>query len=472
MDIEKKIPVHIGLFGHIDSGKTAIAEVLSEIISTAGIDAHPQSKERGITIDLGFTSFFLDKYLITLVDGPGHADLIKISASSVEIIDYAIVVIDINKGPQVQTGEHLVIIQSLNIEKIIVVLNKMDLFNGNVNDEIEKTRIFFDSTLFGSEIPIYAVSAKSKKGFEDLKLGILEMINSLKIKRIIEGSIVIPIDHHFPIKGMGAILTGTIVQGILKLNEMLEILPIQSSGRVKSIQIFHQNVNSAKAGDRVGINIKAVDVKKVFRGCYATNNPELFDYCNIIEVEVNSNELFKAKTSFGTQIHITIGMITVVGNIYPYYKKDGKKIQTVISNKGVKFEAIIILKEKVLIRREKTKILLSRLDLPPTTLRIMGSGEILKIHKQSPIFYKYKIKKGYIKNPEHPQGIICTGLAQSGAGAKKIIGKKLKSPFTNVLNSFGTKGAVIVGIENKELPLKKGDTVLLKELRSFQLKKI
>jgi selenocysteine-specific elongation factor len=298
------------------------------------------------------------------------------------------------------------------------------------------------------------------------------MINSLKIKRNIEGSIVIPIDHHFPIKGMGAILTGTIVRGILKLNEMLEILPINSSGRVKSIQIFHQNVTSAKAGDRIGINIKGVDIKKVFRGCYATNNPELFDYCDIVEVEVNSNELFKAKTSFGTQIHITIGMITIVGNIYPYYKKDGKKIQTIISNKGVKFKAIIILKENVIIRREKTKILLSRLDLPPTTLRIMGSGEILKIHKQSPVFYKYKIKKGYIKNPEHPQGIICTGLAQSGAGAKKIIGRKLESPFTKVLNSFGTKGAVIVGIENKELPLKKGDTVLLKELRSFQLKKI
>ena len=83
MDIKDKIPVNIGLFGHIDSGKTAIAAVLSEIISTAGIDAHPQSKERGITIDLGFTSFILNKYLITLVDCPGHADLIRISASSV-----------------------------------------------------------------------------------------------------------------------------------------------------------------------------------------------------------------------------------------------------------------------------------------------------------------------------------------------------------------------------------------------------
>jgi selenocysteine-specific elongation factor len=143
MSIEDKIPIHIGLFGHIDSGKTKIASVLSQIISTAGIDAHPQSRERGITIDLGFTSFILNNYLITLVDGPGHADLIKISASSVEIIDCALCVIDINKGPQIQTGEHLIMIESLKIDKIIVVLNKIDLFSGSITKEIEKTRDFF-----------------------------------------------------------------------------------------------------------------------------------------------------------------------------------------------------------------------------------------------------------------------------------------------------------------------------------------
>ncbi|MHA1456766.1 MAG: GTP-binding protein, partial [Promethearchaeota archaeon] len=194
-NVENKIPVHIGLFGHIDSGKTAIAAVISEMISTAGIDAHPQSKERGITIDLGFTSLILDDYLITLVDGPGHADLIKISASSVEIIDIAMIVIDINKGPQVQTGEHIVMIEALEIKDIIVILNKIDLFDGNLEREIEKIEDFFKSTSYGSNISIYAVSAKQKKGFDVLKKGILKKINQLKIKRDIEGHIILPIDH-------------------------------------------------------------------------------------------------------------------------------------------------------------------------------------------------------------------------------------------------------------------------------------
>lgn len=472
MENEKKIPIHIGLFGHIDSGKTAIAEVLSEIISTAGLDAHPQSKERGITIDLGFTSFLLDKYLITLVDGPGHADLIKISASSVEIIDCALVVIDINKGPQIQTGEHLILIESLKINKIIVVVNKTDIFSGPIDEELKKIREFFGSTSFGYDVPIFAVSAKEKVGFEELKNGILETINSLQIERNTKGDIIIPIDHHFPIKGMGTILTGTILSGILKVNQNLEVLPVKTSGRVKSIQIFRQNVDSANAGDRVGINIKGLDLKKIYRGCYATNNPNAFDYCNVFEVKVNNNKLFKPKTGFGTQIHITIGMVTTTGNVYPFYDLDGKLIQTTASNKNRGFRAIILLKEKVLIRKEKHIMLLSRLDLPPTTLRILGSAELLKIYEEPPVFYKYKTKKGTIKNPDHPQGIVCFGLAQSATGAKKMVGKSLEPPFTKILDTFGTKGAIIVGISDNEKKVKKGDPVFLKELRSFRLKNI
>lgn len=467
MDIKDKIPVHIGLFGHIDSGKTRIAAVLSEIISTAGIDAHPQSKERGITIDLGFTSLILDKYLVTLVDGPGHADLIKISASSVEIIDCAIVVIDINKGPQVQTGEHLIMIESLNIRNIIVILNKIDLFQKNIVTEIERTREFFNTTSFGSNIPIFAVSAKNKIGFEELRKGILNTIKSLEINRYYGGDIIIPIDHHFNIKGMGAIITGTILKGTLKLNQDLEILPVKTSGRVKNIQIFHQNVDSARAGDRVGINIKNLDVKKIYRGCIATNNLNAFDYCEIVEIEVNKNKLFKPETHFGTQVHVTIGMFTTTGNIYPYYDLNQIKVQTSAENKDIEFKAILWLNEKVLITRGKSIMLLSRLDLPPTTLRILGSAKLIEIHKEPPVLYKYKVKKGYIQ-----KDLICIGLAQSAIGAKKIVGRKLEPPFTKILDTFGTKGAVIVGIESKEIKANKGDPVILKELRSFRLKKI
>jgi selenocysteine-specific elongation factor len=469
--IENKTSVHIGLFGHIDSGKTAIAARLSEIISTAGIDAHPQSKERGITIDLGFTSFILEDFLITLVDGPGHADLIKISASSIEIIDCAIIVIDINKGAQVQTGEHIIMIESLNIRDIIVVLNKIDLFKGNIDDEIKKIRAFFKSTSFGPYIPIYAVSAKEDNGFDDLKKGILDKIKDLKIKRDFSDPIIIPIDHHFSIKGRGAVITGTILKGQVKLNQKLDIIPVSVSGRVKSIQIFHHNVESAKAGDRVGLNLKGIEVKKIYRGCYATNDTSQFDQSNILEIEVNSNTLFKKEIYFGTQVHVTLGMYTTVGNIYPYYEIDGKKIQLDSKANKKNFRAFLWLNESVVISKQKSVLLLSRLDLPPTTLRIIGSANLITILKETPSLYKFKIKKGIIQTPEHSQGVICNGLAKSLEGAKKIIGRRLESPFTKIISPFGTKGAVIIGVKkDAKLDIKKGDPVILKELRSFRLK--
>ncbi|GAG01843.1 unnamed protein product, partial [marine sediment metagenome] len=269
---------------------------------------------------------------------------------------------------------------------------------------------------------------KINKGFEELKEGILVTINKLSLEREIAGDVIIPIDHYFPIKGIGLILTGTLLSGQLKLNQTLEILPIKSSGRVKNIQIFRQNVESAKAGDRIGFNMKGVDIGKLYRGCYATNNPDAFDYCDIVEVNVKNHKFFKPKTGFGTQVHITIGMLTIVGNLYPYYEMGEKRMQTTITNKDRGFKAVIMLNEKVLIRKKKNIVLLSRLDIPPTTLRILGSAEIIKIHSEPPLFFKYKIKKGIIKNPDHPQGIICTGLAQSAIGAKKIVGKKLEPP--------------------------------------------
>lgn len=472
MEIQEKKPINIGLFGHIDSGKTAVAQAISEIISTAGIDAHPQSKERGITIDLGFTSFILDDYLVNLVDGPGHADLIKISASSVEIIDCAIIVIDINKGPQIQTGEHLVMIEALNIEKVIVVLNKIDIFKGDIEKEIQKMKKFFGSTSFSNKIPIYPVSAKKIIGFEDLKKGILETIHSLDIQREIDNDVVIPIDHYFSVKGRGTVFTGTILQGTLNIKDKLEILPIRESGTVKNIQTFHQNVSKAKAGSRVGVNIKNVDVDKLYRGCYATTNPNQFENCDIIEIKVNKSNLFKPDINFGTQIHLTLGMLTTTANIFPYEELNGKRLQKTISQKETEFNAICLLTDNSLIRKTNYTMLLSRLDLPPTSLRIIGSANLLKIHETPPLFYKYKIKKGKVKYPSHSEGIVCTDLAQSYEGAKMIIGKELKDPFTKVIGTFGTKGAVIVGIQNKSEDINKGDLVVLEELRSFQLKKI
>jgi selenocysteine-specific elongation factor len=139
------VNINVGILGHVDSGKTSLVRALSTELSTAALDKHPQSKERGITIDLGFSSFVTDapehvakngysKVQYTLVDCPGHASLIRTIIGGAQIIDMMVLVIDIVKGIQTQTAECLVI-GEITTDNLIVALNKVDLLPTAGRDE-------------------------------------------------------------------------------------------------------------------------------------------------------------------------------------------------------------------------------------------------------------------------------------------------------------------------------------------------
>jgi selenocysteine-specific elongation factor len=179
-DIEatKIININIGILGHIDSGKTSLAKRLSTIASTACFDKNPQSKERGITLDLGFSAFYIviPKYLkekypenerllnaeiiqITLVDCPGHASLIRTVIAGASIIDSIVLVIDAVKGVQAQTAECIILAEILS-EKMIVALNKIDLVEeSDIENKVNKLKLAFGKTKFGSNISIMPCSA-------------------------------------------------------------------------------------------------------------------------------------------------------------------------------------------------------------------------------------------------------------------------------------------------------------------------
>lgn len=150
----KILNVNVGIMGHVDSGKTSLARALSTTLSTAALDKHPQSQERGITLDLGFSSFVVpmpehlqascgskfDTLQFTLVDCPGHASLIRTIIGGAQIIDLMMLVIDVTKGIQTQTAECLVIGEIL-MENMVVVLNKVDQFPEDQRAEkLDKTR--------------------------------------------------------------------------------------------------------------------------------------------------------------------------------------------------------------------------------------------------------------------------------------------------------------------------------------------
>jgi len=459
-----KIPVHIGLFGHIDHGKTALAARLSEKVSTAGLDKHPQSKERGITIDIGFTAFELKEYLAVLVDAPGHADLINNVVAAANIIDAAILVIAADEGPMIQTGEHILILEHFNV-KLVIALNKIDLINEQkVEKKAEQIRSILRDTKF-KNAPIIYTSAKENQGIHELKEALYQILTPPT--RDITGPFKMPIDHAFPIKGAGTVLTGTVTRGKIAVGENVEITPLDILGKIRSIQSFGESCSEARAGDRVGIAISGIDSKKVYRGCYAIQ-PGTLTKTTQFCISGKINRLFKGGIKPKMQVHVTAGMPTIPGVIYPYepYSKNNILLDQVTP--GEKFLALLIVNEKIAVERGDP-VIISRLDLPATALRIVGAGEIIRTEVEGFELKREKQKVGRVRIPEHKRGSIVDDLIQSREGAKRMIGQTVITETGNegkIIAPFGTKSSLIIQFRN--IP-KKGERVYLKRYRRVKL---
>ncbi|MFB0562826.1 MAG: selenocysteine-specific translation elongation factor [Candidatus Lokiarchaeia archaeon] len=456
------IPVNVGLLGHIDHGKTEVARALSEVVSTAGLDKHPQAQERGISIDLGFTSFHLNGYLVTLVDAPGHADLIRSVVAGANIIDAAILVVAADEGPKIQTGEHIIILQSFGIRNIVVALSKTDLVPP---DKIETVKNQIKKVLKGTALeraPIIPVSAVTGAGIEDLKNVLMSILSPPK--REIEGPFKMPIDHAFRIKGAGTVMTGTIHRGKVSVGDEIEIMPIKQSTKVRSIQTFRESREEAKAGDRVGVSITGLEPEKIYRGYYA-GTPGTLKVTNQLIGRIQMNKLFKYPLHPGVQVHLTVGMPTVPASVIPFKTFEGKNLLIEEVESGDTFDALFRLGESV-VAEEGTPLLVSRLDLPPTILRITGSGNVTNAAPGEIEFFTEKTKKGRVKTPVHPKGSIVVGFAQNRYGAEKLLNEKAtteKETLGKVISTFGGKGAVIIKFEK---PVSEGEAVFIRKYKS------
>jgi len=278
----RTLNINIGILGHVDSGKTSLSRALSTMASTNAFDKNPQSKERGITLDLGFSSFVtslpaqlddgaFDQMQVTLVDCPGHASLIRTIIGGAQIIDMMLLVIDVTKGIQTQTAECLVIGEILN-DTLIVVLNKLDMLpEASRADKLEKMKARIRKTLSTTKFadaPMVAVAARpggaetaanDEAGGADA-VGVQDLIQELKSRiqlpeRRPDGPMHFAIDHCFPIKGQGTVLTGTVLSGSLKIGQEIEFPELKQTRKIKSMQMFRNPVQvRAAQGKRSGGN--------------------------------------------------------------------------------------------------------------------------------------------------------------------------------------------------------------------------
>ena len=333
----KILNINVGILGHVDSGKTSLSKMISSISSTASFDKNPQSKERGITLDLGFSALYIQtpkllkqffhnnkkivesEYIqITLVDCPGHASLIRTIISGASIIDTVILVIDSVKGIQIQTVECIALSEIL-CEKITIALSKEDLLKNKEEDipkKTEKLRQIFAKTKFGNDIAIIPTTT-----LDEDKNNIQKTIKLL-IKNVIEcidfnsneddinnksDSLIAYIDHCFKVKNKGTVATGTIMKGNLKINDEIFFPELSNKYMVKEIQIFRKSVKSATKGDRVGLLIKNLDNQKVERTIITSVGSKEVNYLEGGILLLKKVKLYKDKLKSNNKYYLMIG---------------------------------------------------------------------------------------------------------------------------------------------------------------------
>lgn len=333
----KTLNFNVGVLGHVDSGKTSLARALSSTASTAAFDKNPQSRERGITLDLGFSSFTVDlpdhlrdsggqydSLQFTLVDCPGHASLIRTIIGGAQIIDLMMLVVDVVKGVQTQTAECL-LIGELTCPRMVVVLNKIDLLPPNKRQSaIEKMTKRLHKTLESTrfkECPVIAVAAKPggpEATETEEPQGVPQLIELLKKQTYLPqrdpaGDLLMAVDHCFSIRGQGTVMTGTILQGSLAINDTVEIPALKVTKKIKSVQMFRKPVTGAMQGDRVGVCVTQFDPKLLERGvvCAPGSLHTLF----AAVISVRKIGYFKGSLATRAKFHITVGHETVMAKV-------------------------------------------------------------------------------------------------------------------------------------------------------------
>jgi selenocysteine-specific elongation factor len=252
----------IGTAGHIDHGKTALVRALTGIDT----DRLKEEKQRGISIDLGFAHLQLSETVrLGLVDVPGHERFIKNMLAGVSGIDLVLFVIASDESIKPQTREHFDICVLLGIRKGIVVLTKADLAQGDLLElaRLEAGEFVRDSFL--ENAPIVAVSSTTGAGIDELRAEIAKLAESVPEKDASQ-YFRLPIDRAFAMRGFGTVVTGTLVSGVVRVEQEVELHPARRRVRVRGIQVHGADVGEASAGQRTALNIAGIDASELARG--------------------------------------------------------------------------------------------------------------------------------------------------------------------------------------------------------------
>ncbi len=279
--------VNVGTMGHVDHGKTtltaAITTVLAKKLPSAvnkkvdydQIDNAPEEKARGITIATSHNEYESEKRHYAHVDMPGHADYVKNMITGAAQVDGAILVVSAADGPMPQTREHVLLAKQVGVPKILVFMNKMDLADPELVELVEMDiRELLAKNGFDEDAPIIKGSAvKALEGDAANEDAIMELVKAMddyvpEPVRDLDKPFLMPIEDVFSIKGRGTVATGRIEQGVVNLNDEVEIVGIRDTKKtvVTGVEMFKKMLDRGQAGDNVGILLRGIERDDIERG--------------------------------------------------------------------------------------------------------------------------------------------------------------------------------------------------------------
>ncbi|HTW09766.1 MAG TPA: elongation factor Tu [Acidimicrobiales bacterium] len=280
--------LNIGTMGHIDHGKTTLTAAITKVLAAhdpknnsftafEAIDKAPEERQRGITINIAHVEYQTDKRHYAHVDMPGHADYIKNMITGAAQVDGAILVVSAPDGPMPQTREHVLLARQVGVPSIVVALNKVDAMDDEELlelVELEVRELLSSYEFPGDDTPIVRVSAlKALEGDAEASDGILKLMAAVdefvpEPVREIDRPFLMPVEDVFTISGRGTVATGKVEQGVIKVNDPVEIVGLRPTAKTvcTGVEMFRKILDQGQAGDNIGVLLRGTKKEEIERG--------------------------------------------------------------------------------------------------------------------------------------------------------------------------------------------------------------
>jgi len=279
--------VNIGTIGHVDHGKTTLTAAITMVLAKKGyceiksfesIDSAPEEKERGITINTAHVEYETATRHYAHVDCPGHADYVKNMVTGAAQMDGAIIVVAATDGPMPQTREHILLARQVNVPKLVVFMNKVDMVDDPeilelVEMEVRELLSFYGFD--GDNSPVIMGSALGAlNGEPEWEQKVLDLMDAVDNwiplpPRDVDKPFLMPVEDVFSITGRGTVATGRIETGVVHTGDELQLIGLGAEGRktvCTGVEMFRKILDDGQAGDNVGLLLRGVDKKEIKRG--------------------------------------------------------------------------------------------------------------------------------------------------------------------------------------------------------------